>query len=124
MWSPRFCKTILSAAALGFAALPSAGAVAVEDFYKGKTIKIIVGGSAGGSYDIPARAVARILPRYIPGRPQVIVQNMPAAAGMAAINYVYNVAAKDGTELGVFNRNTVIAPLVGNATAKFEVDKF
>lgn len=118
-----FLKSNLGVAlAVAALCLPEGGNA--QEFYRGKTIKIIVGGSAGGSYDIPARVVAKILPKYIPGKPQVIVQNMPAAAGMAAINYVYNVAAKDGTELGVFNRNTVIAPLIGNQAAKFEVDKF
>jgi tripartite-type tricarboxylate transporter receptor subunit TctC len=97
---------------------------AADNFYEGRTIKIIVAGSVGGAYDIPSRAAAKYLPKYIPGKPTVIVQNMPAAGGMVGINHVYNVSAKDGTEIGVFNRNTILAPLAGIKEARYEIDKF
>jgi tripartite-type tricarboxylate transporter receptor subunit TctC len=82
-----------------------------EAFYRGKTISIIVGASTGGQYDTSARAVARYLPKYIPGRPKIIVQNMPGGGGLTGANHVFNVAPRDGSVIGIFPDATLLAPL-------------
>src|SRR5262245_16603140 len=84
----------LPAIALSTAVAPAA------DFYAGKTISMIVGGSAGGGHDVYARTIARHLPRFIQGSPAVVVRNMPAAGSMQAAAHVYSVAAKDGLTIG------------------------
>jgi tripartite-type tricarboxylate transporter receptor subunit TctC len=104
--------------------LVGAGRAPAADFYQGKTLKVIVGAAAGGPGDIRARLVANRLAKHIAGNPAIVVQNMPAAGGMAAINHVFNVSPKDGTELGVMNRNTILAPLLGMDAAKFDVAAF
>src|SRR5262249_51354362 len=91
----------LSALALTFGTLAPAHAQPVEDFYKGKTVNIYVGFGPGGSYDYYPRAYSRYLSKYIPGNPAIAVQNMPGAGSMLAANYVFNIAPKDGTALGV-----------------------
>ena len=73
---------------------------AQEPFYAGKTIKIIVGFPPGGGYDVYARLLAKHLPQHIPGNPAVIVSNMPGAGSLTLTNYLYNIAPKDGTEIG------------------------
>ena len=74
---------------------------AQESFYKGKSIRLIVGSTPGGFYDRWARLFARCMPQYIPGNPEIAVQNMPAAGSLVAANYVYNVANPDGLTLGM-----------------------
>ena len=70
-------------------------------FYQGKTIRIIVGFTAGGLYDQYARILARHMPKYIPGNPNIIVQNMPGAGSLTATNYVYGVVKPDGLTVGM-----------------------
>src|SRR5207244_4518964 len=87
-------------ALLLFAFLPSQLALAqhsVEGFYRSRQVNLIVGYGPGGGYDIVARLVARHLARYIPGNPSIVVQNMPGAGSMRAVNYLYSIAPKDGT---------------------------
>jgi tripartite-type tricarboxylate transporter receptor subunit TctC len=81
--------------------------------FSGKTVTILVGYSPGGGYDRVARIVARHLPRYLPGNPTVVVQNMPGANSIVAANHLYNVARPDGLTIGLFNRNLVLGQLVG-----------
>jgi tripartite-type tricarboxylate transporter receptor subunit TctC len=92
-------------------------------FYKGKTVTIIVGFSPGGGYDLAARTVSRYIGKYIPGNPTVIVQNMPGAGSLSSINYLANIALKDGTFLGTFSRGISFEPLVGNKSAQFDPRK-
>jgi tripartite-type tricarboxylate transporter receptor subunit TctC len=80
----------------------------VADFYQGKTITIMVGSSPGGGYDGDARMVARHLGRHIPGSPTIIVQNMPGARGLAAANNLYNLARRDGTIMGILEREHLV----------------
>ena len=77
----------------------------VADFYKGKTIQVVVGYGAGGGYDLYARMVARHMGKHLPGNPAMVVQNMPGAGSLRAANYLYEVAPKDGTVFGIFARN-------------------
>ena len=73
---------------------------AVASFYRGRTVTIVIGSSAGGGYDLYGRLLGRFLGRHIPGNPQVVAQNMPGAASNVAAAYVYNVAPKDGSVMG------------------------
>jgi tripartite-type tricarboxylate transporter receptor subunit TctC len=107
-------------------ALVSAPALAqqsVADFYRGKTIYIVVGTDAGGTYDQSARMMARGLTRNLPGNPSVAIQNMGGANGIPAANHVYNVAPKDGTYIGAITRLAPYEPLMGNPNARFDVTK-
>jgi tripartite-type tricarboxylate transporter receptor subunit TctC len=82
--------------------------MSVAEFYQGKTITIMVGSSPGGGYDADARLVARHIARHIPGAPNVIIQNMPGARGLAAANSLYNLAKRDGTVMGILEREHLI----------------
>lgn len=94
------------------------------DFYKGKQIKIVVGASAGAASDLYARAVAQHLPKQIPGKPEVIVQNMPGGGSMTAANYVYSVAKPDGLTLGAVTSPIYFAQLLGRKEVQFDWAKF
>ena len=93
-------------------ALPAQAQNAVADFYKGRTIDVYVGLSAGGLYDINARLLARYMGRHIPGNPTLIARNMEGAAGLRLANWLYQVAPKDGTAMGTFARGIVFDPLL------------
>src|SRR5262245_34195561 len=112
-------------AALALAALvpASAHADAVADFYKGKEVRLIISASIGGGYDIYARAVARHLGNHIPGNPTIVPQNMPAAGGLGAANHLYNVAAKDGTVIALFQNTVPLEPFFENKQAQFDAAK-
>jgi tripartite-type tricarboxylate transporter receptor subunit TctC len=101
-----------------------AGAAGVEDFYKGRNVSIIIGYSVGGGYDTYARLLSRYLGDHIPGRPNVVPQNMPGAGSIKAANYIYGVAAKDGTAIATFGRTIAVAPLLAAAGAAFDGTKF
>jgi tripartite-type tricarboxylate transporter receptor subunit TctC len=97
----------------------------VADFYKGRTITLIVGYGPGGGYDLFARLMARHLGRHVPGNPTVVVQNMPGAGSLRATNYLYTVAPRDGTTIGSFARDMpLLAILRTNAAAVFDPHKF
>ena len=95
-----------------------------EDFYKGKTIRLVVGNSTGGAMDDWGRFVALYLGKHIPGNPDVVVQNMPGAGAIIAANYIYNVAKPDGLTLGVVNPANYIDQLLGSKEVKFDWPKF
>ena len=97
---------------------------AVEDFFKGKTIRIVVSSEPGGSYDGYSRLVARHLGKFLPGNPQFIVQNMPGAGGLVATNWLYNVAPKDGAVLGQIQRQIPLMQILGEQGTQFETAKF
>ncbi len=91
---------------------------------QGKTVTIIVGYPTGGGYDRMARIIARHLPRFLPGSPTVIVQNMPGANSIVAANHLYTTAPKDGLTIGAFNRNLVLGQLVKVEGIRFDMSKF
>src|SRR4051794_32142873 len=114
----RFCAALLPALLLG---APAVRADSVADFYKGKQVRVIVGYGTGGGYDVYARLLARHMGKYIPGNPTMVVQNMPGAASLVSANYLYNVAPKDGTVFGTFDRGTpLMAILGGNPNVTFD----
>jgi tripartite-type tricarboxylate transporter receptor subunit TctC len=94
-----------------------------QDF-SGKTVTIVVGYKTGGGYDRTARLLARYLPKYLPGKPNVVVQNMPGANSLIAADYVYNAAKPDGLTIGTFNRNLPIAQLTRVQGVKYDMTKF
>jgi tripartite-type tricarboxylate transporter receptor subunit TctC len=95
-----------------------------DDFYRGKTLNIIVGYGPGGGYDLYARILSRYMGKYIPGNPTIAVQNMPGAGSLRAANHLYNVAAKDGTVVGTFDMNVPLLGIVGDKNALFDARKF
>lgn len=97
---------------------------AQEPKFDGKTVRIIVGFSAGGGFDAYARAIARHLGKHVPGMPTVIVENMPGAGSLIAANYTYNQARPDGLTIGHFIGGVVVGQLLGNPGAQFDSQKF
>ena len=95
-----------------------------SEFYGGKSIALLIGFGPGGGYDSYARVLARHLGKHIPGRPNVVPQNMPGAGGLAVANFLYNVAPPDGLTLGIFGPFNALEPLFGNASARFDATKF
>jgi tripartite-type tricarboxylate transporter receptor subunit TctC len=101
-----------------------AQAASVADFYKGKDIKLVVGSDPGGGYDVYARALARHFTKHLPGKPNIIVQNMQGAGGVVATNWLYNIAPKDGTVFGMPQRGTPFLAFFGKPGPKFDPVKF
>ncbi len=119
-----FKAAILTATLLlGVAALPAA-ADPVADFYRGRNIQMIVATSPGGDYDTRARLISRHIGRHIPGEPQIVPSNMPGAVGVAAANYLANVAPKDGTVMHAIMQNMAAHQAIGGQATKFDVLKF
>ncbi|MGE3645982.1 MAG: Bug family tripartite tricarboxylate transporter substrate binding protein [Beijerinckiaceae bacterium] len=100
-----------------------ANAQSVAEFYAGKTVTINVGQQAGTGFDVYARVLIRHFGRFIPGNPKLVVQNMPGASGINSVNWLYNIAPKDGTVIGTTSQNVPLEPLFGNAKAKFDPTK-
>jgi len=99
-------------------------AAAAQPNFAGKTITVLVGYKPGGGYDATARMLARHLPDHLPGKPTVIVQNMPGGNSIIGANHMYNVAKPDGLTIGTFNRNLPIAQLTKVQGVKFDMLKF
>ena len=118
----RALRSCLFAAIAAAAAHGPARAAAPADFYKGKTVSVIIGYSAGGGYDLYARVLAQHLGKHIPGNPTVVPQNMPGAGSIKAAAYVFSVAPKDGTVIGTFARGMAATALIGQAP--FDARKF
>jgi len=113
--------------ALLLAADAPAGARSPEDFYRGKTISLLIGIQAGGAYDGYARLLARHLGRHIPGEPAVVPQNMPGAASLVLANYLYTAAARDGLVVGAVQRGMPLNPLYsvsGSSAARYDATRF
>ncbi len=110
--------------ALVLPSAPCSAQTSTADFYKGKTITIGVGGTAGGGYDIDARVLARHLGRFIPGNPSIIVQNVPGARGLTNANRLYATSKRDGTAIAVLQRGLLTAPWLNPAGVQYDVFKF
>lgn len=119
---PTFAR--LATALVVLAPIGAIAAGANTDFYQGKTVKLVVSSSPGGGYDTYARVISRHLSQFIPGEPDVIVQNMPGAGGIKAGNYLYHVAEKDGTVIGALQNSVPFEPLLGVRAAQFDPLKF
>jgi len=114
-------KTFVSA--LAFLAVAGlAYAAGVEDFYKGRNVTLVVGYSVGGGYDAYARLLGRYFGKHIPGNPSVVPEQMTGAGSLRSANFIYSVAAKDGSVFGTFSRSMGISPLVDKA--EFDSRKF
>jgi tripartite-type tricarboxylate transporter receptor subunit TctC len=109
--------------AFAFALASPAGADSIEGFYRGRSLMVLIGHSAGGGYDLYARTLARFLGRHIPGQPVVVPQNMPGAGGLRLANYLYAAAPKDGSVIGTFSRSIPTLPLLAPPAA-FDGTKF
>jgi hypothetical protein len=124
---PRFARTrwrrpgMALLALLALLATPTiAQAQTVAEFYKGKTVNVYIGVGVGGEYDIQARLVARHIGKHIPGNPTVVPQNMTGAGGLRMVNYLYNVAPKDGLNIGMIANASVAMQATGIAGVQFD----
>jgi tripartite-type tricarboxylate transporter receptor subunit TctC len=116
------CRSIVLLLAL---MLPGAAFGQGAEFYRGRQINLVVGSGSGGGYDTYARVLARHIGRYLPGNPNVVVQNMPGAGGLRAANYLFNVAARDGSVIGTFGHDLVLVGALGhNPNVQFEPRRF
>jgi tripartite-type tricarboxylate transporter receptor subunit TctC len=117
-------KARMIGAALGIAAMFGSAvpghAEAVEDFYRGKTLRMLIGYGPAGGYDLYGRIVAEYLPRHLPGHPTIVAQNMPGAGSLLAAKYIHNVAPKDGTVFGSLAQ-TLALDSMANASLKLDV---
>lgn len=106
-------------------AAQAASGAAAEEFYKGKTVRFIVGFTAGGGFDVYARAIARHIGKHIPGKPTTIVDNMPGAGSLIAANYIYNQAKPDGLTIGHWIGGWAVQQVIkGSEGIKFDARKF
>lgn len=122
---PTYALRLLAAAMAVLGVSSPSRADSAAEFYKGKTVQIVVGYGTGGGYDVYARMLARHMGKYIPGNPSMVVQNMPGAGSMRATSYLYSVAPKDGTVFGIFARNMPLVGLLGgSASVQFDPRKF
>jgi tripartite-type tricarboxylate transporter receptor subunit TctC len=118
---------VVTGAALALASgltAPGAAADTVADFYKGKTVTILIGFPPGGGYDANGRALARYIGKFIPGNPNVVASNMPGAGSLTAANHTFNTAAQDGSVFTIFASSAALDPLLGNKAARFDASKF
>ena len=110
-------------AALWLAVSP-AHAESVADFYRGRTINVLIGVNVGGGYDFEARLLARFMRAHIPGNPLLVPQNVIGAGGIKMANYLYSIAAQDGTAVGMFPSTLVAAQAVGTDGVQYDANKF
>lgn len=115
------CASAVVAGALFSGAARADG---VADYYKGRTVSLLIGFGVGGGYDTYSRVLARHFGNHIPGNPTIVPKNMPGAGGLKVANFLYNAAPRDGSQIGVFAASTALEPLFGGKKAKFETTKF
>ena len=97
--------------------------VSAEDFYKGKTVRFIVGSEPGGGYDTYTRMIARHISQHIPGKPSTVVENMPGAGGLVAANFLYKRAEPDGLTVVVFNNSNIVQKALGDPRINIDFAK-
>jgi tripartite-type tricarboxylate transporter receptor subunit TctC len=117
------CAAFMGAALVAALATPAA-AQSVADFYKNKKVDVLIGVGVGGEYDQQARLTARWIGKHIPGNPTIVPQNMTGAGGLKMANYLYNVAAKDGTAIGMIANNFPMLQAIEGAGVQFDANKF
>ena len=118
-------KTVLSVALLVVLTVFTArSGISQSNFYEGKTIRIIVGFSPGGGYDALARMLSRHMPKYIPGHPTILVENMTGAGSLLAANHIFRVAKPDGLTFGHFSGGFAYSQLMGQPGVEFDTQKF
>jgi tripartite-type tricarboxylate transporter receptor subunit TctC len=118
-WKTTFCRRAFLA---GFIFMTVSPAACADDFYRGKTISVIISG--GGTFDSYARLLSRYMPKHIPGNPAMVVKSMTGAAGLKASNYLYNVAPRDGTEIGGVHGQVPTQPLFSTQGVQYDPTKF
>ena len=118
--APAACVLAMSLSGLSIVA---AAAEPVADFYKGKTISMVISSGAGGGYDTLARTVARHIGKHVPGNPNLVPRNMPGAGGIVASKHMYTQAARDGTVMGTVMNNAPLEPLFGTKEADYDATK-
>lgn len=101
-----------------------AGHVHAENFYEGKSITLVTSTGPGGTYDVGARVISRYMPKYIPGKPNMVVQNMPGGGNMLATNYMYSIAPKDGTAIAVVNNAIPFQQTVKGPGVRYDATRF
>lgn len=116
-------RIAISAAALAAFAAPVC-AQSVEEFYKGRTVEMVVGTNPGGGYDLYGRLIGRAIGKHIPGAPAVVVKNMPGAGHLKMTNWLYNVAPKDGTVMGTVPQAIAIEQALGTEGIQYDARKF
>ena len=122
--SRHICRLVAGAVtAIGIGS-GGANAQDVSDFYRGKTIHFLIGVGAGGDYDVQARLAARYLGKYIPGNPAIVTENMIGAGGLNMTNYLFNVAPKDGTYIGIIANNFPALQAVDGRGVQFDANRF
>src|SRR5580704_168378 len=122
---PRRLALTAALLALGAGvAARQAAADPVADFYRGRTINLLIGVNVGGSYDRDARLVARYLGSHLPGNPTVVAQNMIGSGGIVMANYLQAIAPRDGTYIGMIPNTLVVNQLVGMAAVRYDMGKF
>jgi tripartite-type tricarboxylate transporter receptor subunit TctC len=105
-------------------ALPLASPAHAQSFYEGKTITIVTSTGVGGTYDVTARLISRHLGRYIPGRPNIVVQNMPGGGNVLATNFMYSIAPKDGTSIATVHNAMPLHQVLSGQGVRFDAAKF
>jgi tripartite-type tricarboxylate transporter receptor subunit TctC len=120
MIQQSICRAALALAAI----LPALAPAQADDFYKGRTISLLIASNASGGYDTYGRLLARYLPKHLAGSPSVVPQNMPGAGGVRGANYIYAVAPKDGTTVGIFDQAVFLNQLLGVPGLRGDVRNF
>jgi tripartite-type tricarboxylate transporter receptor subunit TctC len=120
---PKRLVLAMGAIALSLMLAAATPTAARADALAGKSVQMIIGFGPGGGYDLWARTVGRHIGRYLPGNPTVIAQNMPGAGSYTAASYIFNIAPRDGTVLGIIARDAALGPLSGAAGARFDPTK-
>jgi len=119
-------KCVKRLVAAGAAVLMSAGVASAQsgDFYRGRSLDLIISSSVGGGYDVLGRLVAEHMGNHIPGNPHIVARNMPSAGGLSAMNFLYGAAPKDGTTFATVQNPNPFVPLFGEPQARFDALRF
>lgn len=119
-----FSNVVTAAVAATVVLLPTPVDAQAPDFFKGKTVTLYIGTPVGGGYDLYGRLVARHIGRHLPGKPTIVVSNMPGASGIICANFMYGVAPKDGTAIAILQQNMAEVQALGTEGVRFDVAKF